>query len=130
VRQANCHIRQTEPYTPQSNFAETAIKELKNGVGRKMFSSQVPKQLWDDCIELEQYLQSNTWNERFANGGELPETIVSGETADISTFAQYHWYEWIMFHDTTSVSFPGDKLVLGSYLGPSIDVGPAMMVRS
>jgi hypothetical protein len=28
VRQADCHIRQTKPYTPQSNFAETAIKEL------------------------------------------------------------------------------------------------------
>jgi hypothetical protein len=43
VHQANCHIRQTKPYKTQSNFAETAIKELKNGVGRKMFSSQVPK---------------------------------------------------------------------------------------
>jgi hypothetical protein len=128
ARQADCHIRQTKPYTPQSNFAETAIKELKNGVGRKMFSSQVPKRLWDDCIELEQYLQSNTWNERFTNAGKVPETIVSGETADISTFVQHHWYEWIMFRDT-SVSFPGDKLVLGFYLGPSIDVGPAMMAK-
>jgi hypothetical protein len=43
AHQADCHVRQTEPYMPQSNFAETAIKELKNGVGRKMFSSQVPK---------------------------------------------------------------------------------------
>jgi hypothetical protein len=33
-----------------------------------------------------------------------------------------------MFHDTT-VSFLGDKLVLGRYLGPSIDVGPAMMAK-
>jgi hypothetical protein len=118
AHQADCHIRQTKPYTPQSNFAETAIKELKNGVGRKMFSCQVPKRLWDDCIELEQYVQSNTWNEHFANGGKVPETIVSGETADISTFAQRHWYEWILVCDT-SVSFQGDKLVLGRYLGPS-----------
>jgi hypothetical protein len=58
----------------------------------------------------------------------VPETIVSGETADISTFTQHHWYEWIMFRDT-SVSFPGDKLVLGRYLGPSIDVGPAMTAK-
>jgi hypothetical protein len=43
AHQADCHIRQTEPYTSQSNFAETAIKELKKGVGRKMFSSQAPK---------------------------------------------------------------------------------------
>jgi hypothetical protein len=58
----------------------------------------------------------------------VPETIISGETADISTFAQHHWYQWIMFCDT-SVSFPGDKLVLGCYLGPNIDVGPAMMAK-
>jgi hypothetical protein len=33
-----------------------------------------------------------------------------------------------MFRDT-SVSFPGDKLVHGRYLGPSIDVGPTMMAK-
>jgi hypothetical protein len=94
-----------------------------------MFSSQAPKRLWDDCIKLKQCVQSDTWNECFANRGKVPETIVSGETADISTFAQHHWYEWIMFRDT-SVSFLGDKLVLGCYLGPSIDVGrPAMTAK-
>ncbi len=30
---------------------------------------------------------------------------------------------------STTVSFPEDPLVLGKYLGPSIDVGPAMTAK-
>ena len=51
--------------------------------------------------------------------------MVSGETADISPFAEYKWYEWVMFRDT-SVSFPEDYMVRGRDLGPAIDIGPAM----
>ena len=55
----------------------------------------------------------------------VPETIVSGETADISPFALFKWYEWVLFRDT-SVSYPNDTTVLGRELGPAIDIGPAM----
>ena len=60
--------------------------------------------------------------------GEVPETIMSGETSDISQFCEFEWYEWVYFRDTV-VSFPEDKLVLGRYLGPSIDVGPALTAK-
>ncbi len=33
-----------------------------------------------------------------------------------------------MFHSTT-ISFPEDLLVLGKYLGPSIDIGPTMTAK-
>lgn len=48
---------------------------------------------------------------------------MSGETADISPFAAFKWYEWVKFCET-SVSFPEDQMVLGCDLGPAIDVGP------
>ena len=128
ARQADCHIKQIEPKTPQQNAAETGIKELKNGVGRKMFTSKAPKRLWDDCLEFESYVQSNTWNPRLENNGEVPETIISGETAEVSPLAQLGWYEWCMFRDT-AVPFPDDKMILGRYLGPSIDIGPAMTAK-
>ena len=51
--------------------------------------------------------------------------MVSGETVDISPFAEYKWYEWVMFWDT-SVSFPEDYMVLGRDLGPALDIGPFM----
>jgi transposase len=36
LKEANCHLRQTEPYSPWMNAAEGAIRELKRGVSRKM----------------------------------------------------------------------------------------------
>ena len=122
------HRRQTEPHTPHSNAAETSIKELKNGVTRKMFATKCPNRLWDDCLELEAYIQSNTWNSRYANQDAVPATVISGETSDISTFCQHSWYEWLKFRDTT-IAFPDSKEVLGRYLGPSIDIGPAMTAK-
>ncbi len=54
--------------------------------------------------------------------------MMSSETADISQFCELGWYKWVKFRSTT-VSFPVDPLVLGKYLGPSIDVGPAMTAK-
>jgi hypothetical protein len=50
---------------------------------------------------------------------------VSGETADISPFCEFGFWDWVKFRDK-GVPYPDDALVLGKYLGPSIDVGPAM----
>jgi hypothetical protein len=127
-REASVHVKQIEPHSPWQDAAENIVRETKNGVARQMFTSKAPKRLWDDCIELVAYQQSNTWNARFVNEGEVPETVMSGETSDISTFCQHEWYEWVKFRDTT-IDFPEDKVVLGRYLGPSIDVGPAMTAK-
>ena len=53
---------------------------------------------------------------------------MSGETSDIATLHKFGWYQWVYFIDT-SVTFPGDKLVLGRHCGPSIDVGPALTAK-
>jgi hypothetical protein len=108
-----------------SNAAEAAIRELKKGVGRQMVRSGAPKRLWDDCLEREAYVRSLTAHDIYKLNGQVPETIVSGETADISPFALFGWYEWVMFRDT-SVSYPDTPMVLGRDLGPAIDIGPAM----
>jgi hypothetical protein len=55
----------------------------------------------------------------------VPQTILKGETADISAIALFCWYEWVMFWDTF-IKFPEDNMVLGRDLGPAIDIGPAM----
>jgi len=39
--------RQTEPYTPKQNWAESAIRELKKWWCNKMAIKRVPKHLWD-----------------------------------------------------------------------------------
>ncbi len=54
--------------------------------------------------------------------------MMSGKTADISQFCKLCWYEWVKFRSTT-ISFPEDPLVLGKYLGPSIDVGTVITAK-
>lgn len=124
-RQAGSHVKQTEPYSAWQNASEGAIREMKRGSGRDMVSSQAPKRLWDYCLERQGYVRSLTALDIYSLGGQVPQTKVMGDTADISAVALYRWYEWIYFRDTAN-SFPEDPFVLGRDLGPAIDIGPAM----
>jgi transposase len=124
-REAGARVKQTEPYSPWLNSAESAIRELKKGVGRQMVRTKSPKRLWDHCLEREAYVRSLTAHDIYKLDGQVPETIVMGDTADISALALFSWYEWVMFRDTVA-TYPDDKMVLGRDLGPAIDIGPAM----
>jgi hypothetical protein len=44
--------------------------------------------------------------------GQVPETIMTGNTTDISHIAEFNWFDWVMFCDNKP-SFPDDKLILG-----------------
>ncbi len=70
--------------------------------------------LWDDCLEYEAYVRSHKAHDVFKLDGEVPKTIMSGKTANISQFCKLNWYEWVKFCSTT-ISFP-DWLYLGSIL--------------
>ncbi len=59
-RQAGCHVKQTEPYSPWSNSCEVAIKECKLASGRDLRASKCPKRLWDDCLERRAFIRSFT----------------------------------------------------------------------
>ena len=74
------------------------------------------------------YVQSHTAHDIYKLDGHVPETVVSGETAGISPFCEFVFWDWIKFWDH-GVAFPDDAMVLGKYPGPSIDVGPAMTSR-
>eukprot|EP00957_Ditylum_brightwellii_P033927 2570510-Ditylum_brightwellii.AAC.1 len=93
-----------------------------------MQSEGCPKRFWDDCIELEAMIMSHTAHPLWELKGEVPEIVMIGNTADISQFADLAWGQWVYFRDTTK-AFPEDKEVLGRYLGPSFDVGPAMHAK-
>jgi hypothetical protein len=124
LRDAGCHIKQTEPHTRSSNMGEGAVRELKKCVGRQMLRSGFPKRLWDDCIIREAYVRSHTSLDMYGLEGQVPESKVKGETADISTIAEYAWYEWVKFRDSAAKS-PVSKIQLGMDLGAAIDIGPA-----
>ena len=127
--EAGCRLKQTEPYSPWQNAAEGSIRELKRGAGRKMTKSGSPKKLWDHCLELEGLIRSHTALDIYKLNGEVPETVMTGDTADISIIAEHAWYEWIKFYDPVGKTFPEDKTYLGRYLGPAIDIGPALTAK-
>ncbi len=128
LRKADCHARQTEPYSPWQQAAEGCIRELKQGVSRKMMKTGSPKVLWDHCIELEALVRSNTSNDIYMTNGEVPETIMTGSTADISHICEFAWYDRVMFRDNIP-TFPDHKLILGRYLGPTTDIGSALTAK-
>ena len=127
-KEARCYLRGTEPYSPWSNSAEREIRELKKGAARKLTRSGAPRRLWCFALEYESYIRSHTAHDIFQLDGRVPETVVSGETADISPFCEFGFWDWVKFRDK-GVAFPSDQMVLGKYLGHSIDVGPAMTQR-
>ena len=122
---ANCGIKQLEADSAFANRAETGVRELKRGVNRNMRSTGAPAVLWDYCAELEAKIRSLTALPSFRLEGEVPETRMTGETADISDVACFKWYDWVMWRNDAN-KFPEDDWVLGKWLGPSKNVGPAM----
>ena len=109
-------------------MAEGATRELKRGSGRKMMRSLSPAKLWDHCIELEALIRSHTALDIYELQGQVPETLLSGKTADISPFIEHEWYDFVKWFDHGS-SFPEPKEVHGRWLGPSMDIGPAMCLK-
>ena len=87
AKEMNCHIVQTEPHSPWQNAAELIIHELKRSSGQKALRKRSPATLWDHCIELESILRSNTAVHHPELNGQVPETIMKGQTADISNLA-------------------------------------------
>jgi hypothetical protein len=95
-----------------------------------MIRTGAPNCLWDHCIELEGLICSHTANDIYATGGEVPETIMKGGTADIIQICKFAWYDWVMFRDTVNtIAFPDKRMTLGRYLGPAIDIRSALMAK-
>jgi hypothetical protein len=125
---AGSEHRQTLPRSQWQNTAEGSIRELKKETGRAMIATGTPKRLWDDCLEYRAYVRSNTALNIFDLDGQVPETVMTGQQADISPWCDFQWYQWVKYYDERA-SFPEDKQVLGKYLGPSPGVGTRMTAK-
>jgi len=99
ARSFGCHVRQVETYSPWQNDAEDGIRELKKGTARDMVASHAPRKLWDHCAELKAKIISHTARGHYKLQNQVPETVLTGQTADISPLAEYRWYEWVKYLD-------------------------------
>ena len=89
-------------------MCEGEIRELKRGSTRKMLKRNVPKKLWDHCLELESRIRSATTLPRFDLDYHIPEAKMHGMSADISDICEFEFYEWVMFNDSQA-TFPETK---------------------
>ena len=95
LKEASCHLMKTE-FNPWFKVAERAIKELKKGFNRKLIKSGALKRLWDDCLQLEFYVRSNTAQGIYKLDGEFLEILMTGKMSDISQLCEFEWLEWVM----------------------------------
>ena len=125
AREMGCDIKHTEPYSHWQNVAEGAIREVKWGAGRNTTSSKAAHKLWDHCLELE---ASHAILDLFELQGQVPVMILSGQTADIWPFIECRWHEFVRWYDTRA-PFPDYRERCGRFLGPSLNIEPAMMAK-
>ena len=127
-REVDCHLVNNEPYSPWQQASGGCIKKLKKSSSRKLISSGAPKKLLDHCIELIAFIRSHTAHIAYELQDEFPETVITGQTADISNICDYDWYEWVMFLDNIT-SYPEDRHTLGRYIGHVIDVRSSLCYK-
>ena len=94
-----------------------------------MLRTGSPKVLWDDCMELESKIRLSTVNNVFELDGEVSKTKLRCETANITHIWEFGWYDWVYYKEN-AVTYPDDKWHLGQWLGPSMDIGPALCANS
>ena len=111
-----------------ANCIRRHFRELKKGAGRKMIKANSPKKLWDDCIELEMEIRSCTANNVIEFKGEVPRTVMNGETANITHLCEFGWYDRVYFRDNAATC-SNDEWVMGRWLCPSTDIGPALCAK-
>jgi hypothetical protein len=93
---------------------------------RATVASSAPCVLWDHCFELHAQIRSHTALDMLSLAGDVPETMLLGDTTDISNLCQFTWYEFVWHIDPRDSL---DKQKLGRCLGSSHSVGDAMCYK-
>jgi Reverse transcriptase (RNA-dependent DNA polymerase) len=127
VQRASSTLHPIEPYTPNANRCEDVIRELKRSYRRIMLDTNCPQCFWDLCLQYTATVRSHTALSIRELEGEVPHTVLTGDTPDISHIAEFGWYDWCWFISPEDVTLL--RKSLGRYLGPSTDVGDALCSR-
>ena len=74
------------------------------------------------CAEVRSHMALN----HMELDGEVPSTVISGDTSDISYLVEFSIWDWVWFITPTEHATQNKRL--GRWLGPSFDVGDALCV--
>jgi Reverse transcriptase (RNA-dependent DNA polymerase) len=127
VQRASARLHPIEPHTPNANRCEDVIRELKRAYRRTMIETNCPQCFWDLCLQYTAAVRSHTALSIRDLEGEVPVTVLTGDTPDISHLVEFGWYEWCWYISPEDVTLL--RKSLGRYLGPSSDVGDALCAR-
>ena len=111
-----CKQTLTEPHSPWQNAAEAEIKELKKQVRRVMQRAKCSRRLWDYCLVYVSETRSRTAFSTRRSKRRTGYEIVTGETPDISEWAEFEFYQPVWYFDQ-QVDFPDEKQKLARWLG-------------
>ena len=111
-READCHLVNTETYSLCIMHSKGCIKHLKQVLSRKMLESEIPKRLWDNCIELEALIRLNIALDIYGIEAQVPETLMTGQTAKISNICEYEWFQWGMYYQPKE-GYTDDNMEMG-----------------
>ena len=67
-----------DSYSPWKLRTEGSIRDLNKGDVRKMVQAGAPKQIWEDELEFEAFVRSNTALDIYMLQEEVPETVMLG----------------------------------------------------
>ena len=81
-----------------------------------------------DWIELESYIRSNATYSIYKLDGEVPQTIMSSKTSNISQLCEFQFFKLVMFWDETAL-YPNDHFRLDGYQSLNWDIGPVLMAK-
>lgn len=113
VSEANLH---------NQNPCEGVIRELRRKWYRIMIRKRVPEALWDHGLRWVSETASLTHTSAGGLNGCIPITQVTGETADISEYLDFGFYDEVWFKDNAGLS-PSEP---GRWLGVSHRTGKLM----
>ena len=86
-----------------------------------VWSSQV--HVWDWSVKMAAHIRNHTALNIHELHGETPQTMLTGETADISHICEFAFYEWCWYYNKEP---GGMKKYLARWLGPSMEIGDVM----
>ena len=99
---ATVQVQQLEYNTPWANRSEGAVRENKIATRRAMKKSDCPAKLWYYCAELQAKIRCHMAHNIPTLNGQVPRTVVTGNTADISALVEFGWYQWVYYRDATT----------------------------
>ena len=83
--------------------------------------------MWDLGLTYRALIRCHTAQNVRGLGKEIPQTIITGDTPDISSICEFGWYDWCWY--ITKENEALEVKHLGRYLGPSFDVGEALCAK-